>query len=1040
LEDHVYRLARTSLGMRSVTALVTVAVVVLGLFSLGSLRQELIPSFDMPAAFVMAVYPGSAPEVVESQVTVPIEDAARAVTGVEEVTSTSSTSVSVTTVEFEYGTNMDTASQELTTAVGRVAVPGDVEPTVFAGSMDDMPVVQLAVSGSQDEASLTSVVQDVLVPRLAELSGVRSVDVSGVAEREITVEVDLMALMGAGMSIDSVTGVLQANGVTMPAGTVTEGDQSWSVQIGTPVVSLDELAALPLSGPGGQVLRLDDVADIVEGSADVTSLARFDGDPALAITVTKTPSANTVEVSDAVGEALSEVAETLTADGVEANVVWDQAPFIEESIDGLATEGLLGLAFAVVVIMLFLFSLSSTAVSGLSIPLSLLVAFTVMRITGYSLNLLTLSALTIAIGRVVDDSIVVIENIKRHLSYGEAKEAAILTAVREVGGAITASTLATAGVFIPIGMVGGMMGELFRPFAMTVAIAMAASLFVALTIVPVLGYWFIPVSKEAGTVDAEQVREHAEAKERKGLWQRAYLPALAGALRRPVVTLLLAFVVFGGTLAMVPFMETNLIGGMEQNSLTVTEKFLPGTSLDAQDAAAREVEQVLADVPDVLSVQTTVGSGDMTAIFMGVSGSSASFTVTLDPDVNVTDAQVEVRNALADLGGERVTGIRVTTGEEAYLTSTVDLIVTAADVDVLADAAAQVTEAVRDADGVLSVENGLAANQEVIDVTVDREAAAAVGLTETAVSQTVAGLMYGAPLGSVDLGDGPVSVNLALGSTPASRAELAMVPLMGSEGPLLLGQVASIDQVEVPSAITRVDGQRSATVSVTPAGQDVGGLTTTLQDVVDGLDLPVGATVTVGGIASEMKDAFSDLSLALILAITIVYVVMVATFRSLVQPLILLVSVPFAATGALLALLATSTPLGVPAMIGLLMLVGVVVSNAIVLIDLINQYRAQGMALQEAITEGARKRLRPIVMTAAATIFALLPMAVGVTGGGAFISQPLALVVIGGLLTSTLLTLIVVPVLYTLSARPSERRRVAALAGSGSVDSPEVVD
>jgi HAE1 family hydrophobic/amphiphilic exporter-1 len=270
-------------------------------------------------------------------------------------------------------------------------------------------------------------------------------------------------------------------------------------------------------------------------------------------------------------------------------------------------------------------------------------------------------------------------------------------------------------------------------------------------------------------------------------------------------------------------------------------------------------------------------------------------------------------------------------------------------------------------------------------------------------------------------------LRVALGTPPATVAELAAVPLMTAAGPVALGQVATVEQVDVPSAITRLDGERSATVSVTPEGQDIGSLSTALESTIGELDLPAGASVTVGGVAAEQEQAFGDLGLALVLAIAIVYIVMVATFNSLLQPLILLVSVPFAATGALLALLVTGTPLGVPALIGMLMLVGVVVSNAIVLIDLINQYRARGRALTEAVTEGARKRLRPIIMTAAATIFALVPMALGVTGGGAFISQPLALVVIGGLVTSTLLTLIVVPVLYTLQARRGERRRVAAL-------------
>ena len=1026
----MHRLARFSLGMRSVTALVTLAVIVLGVVSLGALKQELIPSVQVPAAAVIAVYPGSSPDVVEAQVTVPIEDAARGVRGVEEVSSTSSTSVSVTMVTFDYGTDMDLAAQQLTSAATRAqnGLPAGVEPQVLTGSVDDFPVVQLAVAGGADDATLAAAVRDILVPALDEVADVRSVDVTGVAEQEITLDVDLMAMLAAGLTPDAVLGVLQDNGMTLPAGTITEGEQTFSVQVGTPVTTVEELAALPLATSSGTVVPLSDIAEVVDGTAAASSLSRLDGDPALAVSITKTPAGNTVEVSHAVQDAIAELEDLLAADDIRVGVVFDQAPFIEESIEGLATEGLLGLAFAVVVILLFLASLRSTLVSAVSIPLSLLVAFIVMRVTGYTLNLLTLAALTISIGRVVDDSIVVIENIKRHLSYGESKLAAILTAIREVGGAITASTVATVAVFVPMGLVGGIVGELFRPFAMTVAIAMGASLFVALTIVPVLAYWFIRAPHVTDGADGALAREEAERAERHGLWQRAYVPTLAAALRRPWLTLLVAVLVLGGTLALVPRLETNLLGDTGQDTVTITQRFEPGTSLEAQDAAAREVEEALAGLSEVRTVQTTVGSSGMAAAFGGGSDLSASFALTLDPDVDGVAAQDAVRRAVADLGGTRTTGISVAGGEAAFGSSTVDLIVTAEDAESLGQAAALVEDAVREVDGVLSTVNNLASNQTIVDITVDRDAAAQAGMTESQVSQTVAGLMSRVPIGTVDLGAGPVTVRAALGPAPSTVDQLALVPLMGTNGPLTLGQVATIEQVSVPSAITRLDGERSATVAVTPQGQDIGTLSGALEEAVGELDLPIGASVVVGGVAADQAAAFGDLGLALILAIAIVYVVMVATFNSLIQPLILMVSVPFAATGALLALLVTGTPLGVPALIGMLMLVGVVVSNAIVLIDLINQYRTRGRGLAEAVTEGARKRLRPIVMTAAATIFALVPMALGVTGGGAFISKPLALVVIGGLLTSTLLTLVVVPVLYTLQARPGERRRLAAAA------------
>ncbi|MBE7699644.1 efflux RND transporter permease subunit [Oerskovia sp. Sa1BUA8] len=1056
----MFRLARTSLANRAVVALATIAIAVFGVVSMGSLKQELIPSLQIPTAAVVAVYPGSAPAIVEQQVTTPLETAARGVDGVEDVTSSSSTGMSVTTVQFTYGTDMDLAAQQLQTAVTRVSsqLPADVDPTVVTGSVDDLPVIQLAVSGGADEAALAQTVDSVVVPALEEVADVRSVAVSGVADQQVTIDLDVAALAAAGLSPAQVTTILQDNGVVVPAGTVAAGDRTLSVQVGSAVTSADDLINLPLvaspaaSAAGAAAgiapsapVTLGDVATVTVGPQPATSYSRLDGEPALAVAITKTPAGNTVEVSHAIQTAIEDMDGALEASDVRVEVVFDQAPFIEESIEGLATEGLLGLVFAVVVILLFLTSLRSTLVSAVSIPLSLFVTFIVMNATGYTLNILTLGAMTVAIGRVVDDSIVVIENIKRHLSYGEKKTTAILTAVKEVGGAITASTVCTVAVFLPIALVGGMVGELFRPFAMTVAIAMTASLLVALTIVPVLAYWFIkapavPADPEQARIVAEQAREEAELKERRGLWQRGYLPTLGAALRHPAITLTVAVAVLAGTVALVPRLETNFLGDSGQDTITVTESFAPGTSLATQDAAAREVEQALMDLESVDTVQTTVGTaGGPEAAFFGGGGSpKATFSLTLSADADGVAAQQEVRDAVADLGGEDSEGITVAGADAAFGSSTVDLVVRAPDTETLADAADQVQQLAEDTEGASEVTNNLASAQSTIQVTVDRDAAAAVGLTETQVAGTVASLMSPSPVGSVNLGDGPVQVRVAVGQAPATVDELEALVVPTAAGVVPLTQIASIDEVEVPTSISRVNGERSATIAVTPASQDLGTLTTALTAAIDDLDLPGGATVELGGVATQQADAFADLGLALLVAIAIVYLVMVATFRSLLQPFILLVSIPFAATGALLLLLATGTPLGVPALIGMLMLVGIVVSNAIVLIDLINQYRQQGRGLDEAVLEGSRQRLRPIVMTAAATIFALTPMAIGITGGGSFISQPLALVVIGGLLSSTLLTLVVVPVLYTIAERAGEKR-AARRAAKRDAEAAELV-
>ncbi len=647
--------------------------------------------------------------------------------------------------------------------------------------------------------------------------------------------------------------------------------------------------------------------------------------------------------------------------------MFDQAPFIEESISGLATEGGLGLLFALIVILVFLASVRSTLISAISIPVSLSVSVIGEQVAGVSRYIHTLGGVSGSIGREVDDSIVVIENIKRHLSYGEARGRAIIGGVREVAGAITSSTIATAAVFLPIALVGGLVGELFRPFALTIAIALLASLVVSLTIVPVVASAFLR-APEQDRVDAavlERERAEAEAAERRTWLQWVYLPALRWVVAHRRWTVAGAVVVFLGTLALTPLLQTNFIGDSGQDTVTVTAEYEAGTSLAAQDERARTLESALADVPGVETVQTTVGSAGGIAAFAGGGGTPrATFALTLSGDADPEQAGDDIRAAAE--GRDDVGTVTVATAGSGFGSSTVDVLVQADDPDELAAAADQVQQAVAGVEGATDVTNDLSAGLPVVQVVVDPAAAARVGLTEAAVTRTLAGLTTAVPIGQIDVADEATPVYLDPTQQPQGVDELRAVLVPTPTGPVPLAALASVEQVEAASSISRVDGERSATISATPEGSDLGTLTAALQTALDGLDLPAGVDVSVGGVAADQSDAFGDLGLALAIAVVIVYLVMVATFRSLAQPLILLVSVPFAATGALLMLLLTGTPLGVPALIGVLMLIGIVVTNAIVLIDLVNQYRERGRSVAEAVTEGARKRLRPIVMTAAA--------------------------------------------------------------------------
>ncbi len=1047
----MFRLAQLSLGNRALIALITVFAAVFGVITMGSLKQELIPSLEFPQITVVSSLPGASPEYLDKQVSEPLERALSGVEGLESSSATSRNSVSTISLMFAYGTDLDRARGQVDRAISTVrsALPEDVEPQSLAGSINDLPVVFMAVSSESSLSELGEELSRLTVPRLQKIEGVRSAEVTGGAQQHISILPQEEELAANGLATPDIVDALENNGELFPIGTLEQDERSLTIQAGSPVTSLDDIRALPLlptresatgsedpeDGQPAQPVTIGEVAEVSIADDDATSVTRTNGEETLALTVTKVPSADTVTLSNAVTALLPEL-EAELGDGAGITVIFDQAPFIERSISDLTTEGLLGLGFAVVVILVFLLSVRSTLVTALSIPLSLLITFIGLAATGYSLNILTLGALTIAIGRVVDDSIVVIENIKRHLSYGEKKRTAILTAIREVAGAITASTLTTVAVFAPIAFVGDLAGELFRPFALTVTIALLASLAVSLTIVPVLAYWFLP--RTSGRVDSQDQRRLAEEKEQRSWLQRGYLPVLRTTQRHPVWTVVAGVLILAGTVALVPFMQTNLLGSTGQNSFSITQKQEPGSSLENTITEAGRVEEVLAGFDEIRDVQVTVGdaSGSLGARFSAGS-STAQFTITTDEEADQEQLQNEVREALDEL--DDAGDIALASQQGGFGTSnTVDINITAPEPDILTEASDAVVAAMSGVPGARDVTSNLSAAQPQVQVSVDRAAAVEAGLSEGQIGALLGGNISAIPGGTVRLEATDYPIQIGEGTQITSLEQLRELSLPTPAGPVPLSEVASVAEVEVPLTITSSNGERTARVSITPSGDNLGALTAAVTERLDGVALPAGANATLGGASEQQAESFGQLFLALWAAVAIVYVIMVATFKSLIQPLILLVSVPFAATGAIALLVITGIPLGLPSLIGMLMLVGIVVTNAIVLIDLINQYRrphdgSPGLSVSDAIIRGARQRLRPILMTALATVFALTPMALGLTGEGGFISQPLAVVVIGGLVSSTLLTLVLVPVLYRLvegrrEGRDRSARREAVTA------------
>jgi HAE1 family hydrophobic/amphiphilic exporter-1 len=1111
-----------SLRNRALIALITIVIAVFGGIALASLQQELIPSIQLPSVYVVTSDPGASPAVVSHDISTPIETALQGIENLDSTTATSATNSSTVTASFDYGTDITTYEQKVQVAVDRISstLPAGVTPQVITFSTTDLPIISMAVTSDLDKHVLANQLSTLTLTDLKQLSGVSNVSLLGAVTQRITITPNATTLSDDGLTVQSIKSALQTNGLLLGSGSITENGNTLSVQSGTKISSVSELADLPLIGevrstvatgfPGRttvvetpKVVKLSDVATVARVDDPVTGYSRVNGKPSVTVSITKTADGNTVAVSKEVRADIPTLEKQL-GHNTKFTVVSDQAPSITTSINSLAEEGLYGLGFAVVIIFIFLFSIRSTIVAAISIPISVLITFIGMLAAGYTLNVITLAGLTIALGRVVDDSIVVIENIKRHLALGEEKLPAILSAVREVAVAVTASTITTVAVFLPIALVSGLTGELFRPFALTVTIALAASLFVALTIVPVLAYWFmrspndvrvkqparakvagagiaivsvatavaltflgIKVVPEiiagaahpllasrllalvalvliviliglivlywrvraprpagaASTAKPAAVASSADELDKPTRLQRAYLPVIRWTLKFPAIVLILAILVLlGSALLAKTSLTTNFIGNSGQNTLTVSQTLGKSSSLAAQDAASKKVESALRSVKGVTTVEVSIGSGgnSLRAAFSG--GGSTTYDVTTEATANQDKLLTAITKKMKSIKHEG--DIEVSGASSGLTSSNIEIDVTAGSDADLRTASTALIDRAKKISGVSSVTSNLSASLPYIAVEINRQTAAKDGLTELAVGTAVSQAMNPTSSGSIVIGDTTLDIYIDDASAPKTQAALKAFSITTATGSTVpLSDLATVKTVNGPSSITTIKGLRSATIEVVPSTANVGNLSAEVQTAVNKTKIPGSATATLGGFTSQQGDAFSQLGLALLAAILIVYVVMVAAFKSLRQPLLLLVSIPFAATGAIILQVASGVPLGVASLIGVLMLVGIVVTNAIVLVDLINQYRTRGMKVGDAIIHGASRRLRPILMTALATIFALLPLGLGLSGHGSFISQPLAIVVIGGLISSTLLTLVVLPTLYYLVEGAKERRQ-----------------
>ncbi|WP_214700890.1 MULTISPECIES: efflux RND transporter permease subunit [unclassified Exiguobacterium] len=1029
--------------------LMTIILTAAGLFAGLTMKLETLPDITTPTVSVTTIYPGASPEQVLEEVSSVLEERLQSLNGVEQVRSSSFQNASNIQIDYDFSTDMDEAEQQVKDALSNVELPESAqEPQVSRLSFDAFPVVGAAISDeSLDLAELTKLVEEEVQPALEGVEGAQTVQIAGQEIRRVELQFDQEALAEYNLTEDTVKQLIQANDARIALGLYELGDTEQAVVIDgksetleafrdlqipyspaqstpatpsaptelptgqTPDVPTETPSALPPNVPTAvPTVALSELATIEDKGIE-ESISRSNGERSIGVQVTKTQDANTVDVVNAVKEVLNDFeAEYDTAN---VSITLDQGQPIEESVETMLSKALLGGLFAILIILVFLRNFRSTIIAVISIPLSLLMALIVLKQLGITLNIMTLGAMTVAIGRVVDDSIVVIENIYRRLTRSNeplrGKEL-IIAATKEVFIPIASSTVVTIAVFLPLGFVTGFVGELFLPFALTVVFALLASLLVAITVVPMMADSFF------------KNRDKLKPEEGPGKLAESYRGVLNWSLNHKLVVFGLATALLIGSFALVPAIGVNFLNQDSEKTLFVTFDPEPGQTLEDSIAAAEVAEEYfMEEQPNATDVQFTVGGEN--PLNPG-NNKQGIFIVQYDPDTedfaDVKLADIEKLNELASSGEwkeQDFSGGGATSGVtyNVYANSLEDL---EAIVPTFIETIEEETDYVRQATSDL--------RESYVQYTfnVDQQAAAEAGVSAGQIAQVISQFQAPeSPLASVTVDDKQLDViipneQVTYDSVDDLQAQEITTPF----GPRPISDFIEIEEGTTPDTLVERDGKLLAQVSVELSTDKATEASAAIEERVSDIELPSGVTYDVGGVTEQIQESFTQLGLAMLAAIAIVYLVLVITFGGALTPFVVLFSLPYAIIGGLVALLITGETISVSALIGALMLIGIVVTNAIVLIDRVIHKEEAGLSTREALLEAAGTRLRPILMTALATIGALAPLALGLEGG-ALISKGLGVTVIGGLTSSTLLTLLIVPIVYEFFTRFRKKKQ-----------------
>ena len=1006
--------------------LLTIIITVSGIYSSTKMKTETIPDITIPYLMVMDVYPGATPEKVMGDISIPIEKAVEGLEDVKSVYSNSYSNMSSIQVEYEYGIDMDEAKRALQSALDTIDLPeGAQEPQITAISMNMMPVVALSVSSEKEDiVQLTSTVEDTLLPKIEKIDGVGSVTVTGQHIKEVELTYNDAKMAKLGLTEDKVKEMIQASNLAVSLGLYEFEEGEQAVAVDGKFMSEDELKEMlipvtPNADNPSPFVKLSDIATI-EVVGRVQSVSRTNGENAIAIQIVKEQQANTVDVVNRVKELVEE--EKAKVEGLVIDVSVDQGAPIEKSVSTMVEKALFGGLIAVLIILLFLRDFKSTIISIISIPVSIFMALLILKSLDITLNLMTLGAITVAIGRVIDDSIVVVENIYRRMHLKEEKltgRALIREATIEMFKPILSSTLVTVAVFAPLIFVGGMVGELFMPFALTMTFALGASLIVAITIVPALGH---------SLFKKKLYSEKTEIKHKEvGKLANRYKGILRWTLNHKVITSLLAIVLLAGSLALTPLIGFSFMGSEEEKVMYLTYTPEAGELPEETLANLEEVEQELLkrDDIDILQLSLTEGN-DANAVMMGGGAGGALMYLIFDPEMkDFPKAREEVEEYVLNIGQPGTWKSQNFSSMSMAASNEVSYTFYSEDLDKLNEAVKMVENIMKENDGLKDVTS--TAEDAYVEYTfkVEQDELLQYGLTAGQVIMMLNPMSTPEVLTTVEKeGDSiDVIVQQEQKAQPKSIDEMLAKQVPTALGTTMpLSKLVKVEEGTTLNTLARSAGEYYATVSGTILGDDISKATSEVDAAIEDLDLPKGVTVGVAGVAADMTETFSQLGIAMLAAIAIVYFILVVTFGEGLAPFAILFSLPFTVIGSLVGLLIAGETISVSVMMGLLMLIGIVVTNAIVLVDRIIHMEREGLSMREAILEAGATRLRPILMTAIATIGALIPLAIG-SGGGGLISKGLGITVIGGLTSSTLLTLIIVPIVYEVLSKLLKKNR-----------------